>query len=263
MVEVEPVQSKHRWRCLCAYDGTDYNGWQKQNNGNSVQNRIEDVLSEIFQSPIKTVGAGRTDAGVHAKGQVFHFDWNWVHGESKLMSALRSKLPKDISPRSLKKVSPSFHALHSAKGKCYLYKVYMGWAMPDRDRYYLSLKDKQLNIDSMRLAANCFIGKKDFSAFAASRGKGEVENPIKDIWSFEILKKNKEIHFVVKGSGFLYKMVRSMVGGLFEVGRGKINEMEIKRLLIGCRRTEVIVSAPAKGLCLEKVYYRRPITFNE
>ena len=73
MVEVEPVQSKHRWRCLCAYDGTDYNGWQKQNNGNSVQNRIEDVLSEIFQSPIKTVGAGRTDAGVHAKGQVFHF----------------------------------------------------------------------------------------------------------------------------------------------------------------------------------------------
>ena len=98
-----------RWRCLCAYDGTEYAGWQKQPSGDSVQNAIEYALGEIFQSSIKTVGAGRTDAGVHAKGQVFHFDWNWKHGEYKLLQALRSKLSNDISPRSIKPVSSEFH----------------------------------------------------------------------------------------------------------------------------------------------------------
>jgi len=252
------VPTVKRWRCLCAYDGTEYAGWQKQPSGGSVQNAIDDALGEIFQSSIKTVGAGRTDAGVHAKGQVFHFDWNWKHGECKLLQALRSKLPNDISPRSIKLVSSSFHALSSARGKCYRYRAVEGWAMPEGERFCISLKNQKIDVDAMRSAANYFVGKHDFSAFAASRGKGVKEDPVKEVWKFDIQKKSKELQFIVEGSGFLYKMVRSMVGGLFEVGRGKIEVQLIKALLKSRKRTEVVVSAPAKGLCLEKVYYRMP-----
>ena len=252
------VPTVKRWRCLCAYDGTEYAGWKKQPSGGSVQNAIDDALGEIFQSSIKTVGAGRTDAGVHAKGQVFHFDWNWKHGECKLLQALRSKLPNDISPRSIKLVSSSFHALSSARGKCYRYRAVEGWAMPEGERFCISLKNQKIDVDAMRSAANYFVGKHDFSAFAASRGKGVKEDPVKEVWKFDIQKKSKELQFIVEGSGFLYKMVRSMVGGLFEVGRGKIEVQLIKELLKSRKRTEVVVSAPAKGLCLEKVYYRMP-----
>ncbi|MBT7649498.1 MAG: tRNA pseudouridine(38-40) synthase TruA [Opitutae bacterium] len=252
------VPTVKRWRCLCAYDGTEYAGWQKQPSGGSVQNAIDDALGEIFQSSIKTVGAGRTDAGVHSKGQVFHFDWNWKHGECKLLQALRSKLPNDISPRSIKLVSSSFHALSSARGKCYRYRAVEGWAMPEGERFCISLKNQKIDVDAMRSAAKCFVGKHDFSAFAASRGKGVKEDPVKEVWKFDIQKKRKELQFIVEGSGFLYKMVRSMVGGLFEVGRGKIEVQLIKELLKSRKRTEVVVSAPAKGLCLEKVYYRMP-----
>lgn len=252
------VPTVKRWCCLCAYDGTEYAGWQKQPSGGSVQNAIDDALGEIFQSSIKTVGAGRTDAGVHAKGQVFHFDWNWKHGECKLLQALRSKLPNDISPRSIKLVSSSFHALSSARGKCYRYRAVEGWAMPEGERFCISLKNQKIDVDAMRSAAKYFVGKHDFSAFAASRGKGVKEDPVKEVWKFDIQKKSKELQFIVEGSGFLYKMVRSMVGGLFEVGRGKIEVQLIKELLKSRKRTEVVVSAPAKGLCLEKVYYRMP-----
>ena len=110
----------------------------------------------------------------------------------------------------------------------------------------------------MRRASEHFIGHKDFSAFAASSGNREKENPVKVIWSFDLLNKGNELNLVVKGSGFLYKMVRSMVGGLFEVGRGKIDEFDIEKILLSRKRTEVVVSAPAKGLSLEKVYYRKP-----
>jgi tRNA pseudouridine38-40 synthase len=250
-----PVQ---RWRCICAYDGTEYAGWQKQPTKDSVQDAIEEALAAIFQAPVRTIGAGRTDAGVHAKGQVFHFDWNWKHGECKLLQALRSKLPNDISPRSIKPVLSSFHVLRSAWGKCYRYRAIEGWAMPEDERFCISLKNQSIDVNAMRSAAKCFVGKHDFSAFAASRGKGEQENPVKEIWKFDIQKKRKELQFVVEGSGFLYKMVRSMVGGLFEVGRGKIEVKLIKELLKSRKRTEVVVSAPAKGLCLEKVYYRIP-----
>ena len=251
-------QSIQRWRCLCAYDGTDYTGWQKQPTQNSVQNRIENALSKIFPGPVRTIGAGRTDAGVHAKGQVFHFDQEWKHGEEKMLQALRAHLPSDISPRKVKEVTPSFHALSSAKGKRYLYRAVPGWAMPQEERFCLSLKNQNLDIGAMKKAARFLVGKHDFTAFAASRGKEEKEDPVKEIWIFEINQNENEIQFLVEGSGFLYKMVRSMVGGLFEVGRGRIKIDTINKILQSRRRTEVVVSAPAKGLCLEKVYYSKP-----
>lgn len=247
--------SVQRWRCVCAYDGTGYTGWQKQPEGGAVQDRIENALEKICHNPIRTIGAGRTDKGVHAKEQFFHFDHNWVHGEEKLLQALRSHLPPDISPRSIQGVDHSFHALRSAKGKRYRYRAVKGWAMPEEERFCLSLKKQKYNLEAMKEAANFFVGRHDFSAFAASAGKGEKEDPVKEVWTFELIEEKNEIQFIVEGGGFLYKMVRSMVGGLFEVGRGRIKVGEIKEILQSCQRTEVVVSAPAKGLCLEKVYY--------
>lgn len=244
-----------RWRCLCAYDGTEYAGWQKQPTRDSVQDAIEKALVKIFQNPVRTIGAGRTDGGVHAHGQVFHFDKDWKHGEDKMLQALRSFLPDDISPLSLEPVSRKFHSLSSATGKRYIYRAVQGWAMPEKERFFLSLKNQKLELNLMKKAAQFFVGKHDFTAFAASRGKGEKENPNKEIWKFEINSSKNELCFIVEGSGFLYKMVRSMVGALLEVGRGRMNYESITEILESRKRTELVVSAPAKGLCLEEVFY--------
>jgi len=252
------LENIQRWRCTCAYDGTEYAGWQKQPSKDSVQDAIEQALGKVFQNPVRTIGAGRTDSGVHARGQVFHFDQDWKHGGEKLLQALRSFLPADISPRTIEPVSLGFHALSSSRGKRYIYRAVEGWAMPEDERFALSLKNQKINLDEMKRGASFLLGKHDFSAFSASRGKGERENPVKEIWILEINRNGAGYDFIVEGSGFLYKMVRSIVGGLFEVGRGKINANKIKDILESCERTEVVVSAAAKGLCLDKVYYQVP-----
>jgi len=246
-----------RWRCDCAYDGTEFAGWQKQPSKLAVQDFIDQALEEIFHHPVKTVGAGRTDAGVHAKNQVFHFDKDWKHGEESLLQAIRSHLPKGISPRKVRKVGPRFHAHLSAKGKQYRYRAVKGWAMPQDERFVLSLKNLLPDLDKMKNGAGCLIGEHDFSAFAASRGKGEQENPVKEIWKIDIIGRGQFIDFSVEGSGFLYKMVRSIVGALLDVGVGKLSPAELKKILNSGKRTEVVVSAPAHGLTLEKVFYRK------
>lgn len=246
-----------RWRCDCAYDGTDYSGWQKQPNGKAVQDFINFGLREIFQHEVRTVGAGRTDAGVHAKGQVFHFEKNWSHGENSMLQAMRAHFPIGISPRKVSKVGPRFHAHLSARGKRYRYRANLGWAMPQDERFVLSMKNTILDGEKMQLAANILTGKHDYSAFSASHGKEDTESPVKHIWRFDLVSKGKSIDFVIEGGGFLYKMVRSMVGALLDVGTGKLSSSDIKCILESRKRTEVVVSAPAHGLCLDKVFYKR------
>ena len=248
-----------RWRCDCAYDGTEFSGWQKQPDGKAVQDHINAALEEVFHHSVKTVGAGRTDAGVHAKNQVFHFDKDWVHGEEAMIQAIRSHLPKGISPRKIRKVGPRFHAHLSARGKQYRYRTVKGWAMPQDERFMLSLKKLRLSVQDMEQAAQFFLGENDFSAFAASRGKDVPENPLKHVWKVDITARGEKLDFVIEGSGFLYKMVRSMVGALLDVGSGKLAPEEINQILKSGKRTEVVVSAPAHGLSLEKVFYRRKV----
>ena len=249
------VEAQQRWRCSCAYDGTDYAGWQKQPSGNAVQDFINGGLEEIFHKPVKTVGAGRTDAGVHAKMQVFHFDHNWAHGEDSLLQAMRTKFPPGISPRSVEKVDSSFHAHLSAKGKRYIYRMVRGWALPQDERFLLSLKNLDPDISLMSSSSECFLGEHDFSAFAATTGGSINENPLKKVWRVEIMESSKCIEIVVEGSGFLYKMVRSIVGALLDVGIQKLNREDIQKILESGKRTEKVVSAPAHGLTLEKVFY--------
>ena len=248
-------ESVQRWRCDCAYDGTEFAGWQKQPSKLAVQDFIDKALEEIFHHPVKTVGAGRTDAGVHAKNQVFHFDKDWKHGEDSLIQAMRSHLPKGISPRKICKVAPHFHAHISAKGKKYRYRMIRGWAMPQDERFALSLKNLDPNVNKMRDASRCLLGEHDFSSFAVSQGKGERENPFKEIWKIDLADRGKGIDLTVEGSGFLYKMVRSIVGALLDVGEGKLSSPQLRQILKSRKRTEVVVSAPAHGLSLEKVFY--------
>ena len=243
-----------RWKCICAYDGTAYYGWQSQVEGNTVQDILETKLKSVFKTAIRIHGAGRTDSGVHANGQVFHFDAVWKHGVEKLALAINSGLPEDIQVLDVASVDDKFHSRFLAKKKRYVYHFHSGKAIPRDIRYYWSI-NKKLDIKKMQKAANHLVGKHDFTSFAASRGDGSKEDPVKTIYKISIMGKSEKIQLMTEGSGYLYKMVRSMVGVLVEVGLGRINPSEVKLILKEKKRTKKVPTAPARGLFLDKVFY--------
>ena len=194
-----------RWKCICAYDGTDFDGWQRQKNEKAVQNHLEAALSKIFDQPVLTHGSGRTDAGVHARGQCFHFDAEWRHDGGKLMRALHSILSKSIRIESARVVSDDFHARHSAKGKRYSYRYYLGRANPIEERYLWDCRSVPLDLDAMREAASLLVGRHDFTAFGASHGKDNDPDPVKTIHRLDLQQSGKSIRLVTEGSGYLYR----------------------------------------------------------
>jgi len=206
-----------RWKCVCAYDGTDFDGWQRQPAGKAVQNHLEAALSRILNAETLTHGSGRTDAGVHASGQCFHFDADWPHDANKLLRALHSVLPTTIRINSARAVSERFHARHSAKGKRYTYHYYLGRASPLRERYLWACRSVPLDLAAMQRAAELLIGRHDFTAFAATHGKDSDPNPVKTIQRLELKQRGKHILLKTEGSGYLYRMVRSFAGGLYSV----------------------------------------------
>lgn len=243
-----------RWKGVCAYDGTDFEGWQSQPRGNTIQDILEARLSTIFKKPMRIQGSARTDSGVHAKQQVFHFDAEWKHPPEALFRALMSTLPEGIQLKSLKPAPKSFHALHSAKGKLYIYKFFEGQADPFESRYCWSVGWRTLEVEKMQQAAQHLIGKHDFTAFSATGGS-PGDNPVKEIYSIEVRKKGPRIKILVHGSGFLYKMVRRIAGTLYNVGLNRLQPEKVKGLLENRKRELIIHTAQARGLCLEKVYY--------
>jgi len=242
-----------RWRCTCAYDGTDFLGWQSQKGGGTVQDYLEKRLAHIFQKPVRVHGSGRTDSGVHARAQVFHFDADWAHPVEHLRRALRSGLPRGLAVTSVKKAAPDFHARFSARGKRYRYKLHLGHAGPFEARWCWSFGERELDVALMREAAKKLLGKHDFSGFSGQYKEGE--NPVKDLRRLVIVKKGRRVEFVVEASGFLYKMARGLVGALVAVGQGKLSVEDMERILKSKTRTHEIATAPAIGLCLEKVFY--------
>ncbi len=244
-----------RWKCTCAYDGTDFDGWQRQTEGTAVQNYLEAALSRILDTKTLTHGSGRTDAGVHARGQCFHFDADWRHDGSKLIRGLHSILPTSIRIHSARPVSDAFHARHSAVGKRYIYRYYLGRADPLQERYLWACRSVPLDLAAMRQAATYLIGQHDFSAFGASHGKDNDPNPVKTIHRLELQQHGRHIKLTTEGSGYLYRMVRSFAGGLYSVGRGRLTPEQVQEILESKQRTHRIVTAPAKGLCLDRVFY--------
>jgi len=244
-----------RWKCICAYDGTDFEGWQRQPSGHAVQNHLEAALSRIFDREILTHGSGRTDAGVHARGQCFHFDGQWVHDRDKLIRALHSILPTSIRVHSLRSVSDSFHARFSVQGKRYIYRYYLGRADPIDERYVWACRELPLDLEAMRTAAEILTGTHDFTAYSATHGKESDPNPVKTVQRIQLVERGKHLRLDVEGSGFLYRMVRTFAGALYWVGRGRLTPEDILEILESRERTHRIVTAPAKGLFLDKVFY--------
>lgn len=244
-----------RWKCICAYDGTEFDGWQRQAEGGAIQNVLEEALSTIFNTPLKTHGSGRTDAGVHARGQCFHFDADWPHDSGKLLRALHANLPKSIRIERAQIVGEDFHARHSAVGKRYTYRYYLGRAHPLEERYVWACRDTAINFEAMQEAAARLTGKHDFSAYGATHGKDSDPNPVKDIYRLDIRKQGKYLTLTTEGSGYLYRMVRSFAGALYSVGRNRLTPDDITDILESKVRTHRIVTAPGTGLCLDKVFY--------
>lgn len=245
-----------RWKCICSYRGTDFSGWQFQPSGTGVQNHIEEALSNIFDQPIRIHGCSRTDAGVHAEGQCFHFDGDWPHSTDKLIRALHSILDKTIRIESIRSTSKNFHARYSARKKRYCYTLYTGRAHPFDEPYVWACRDNPLDFPAMQEASQHFIGLHDFSAFAALPANDTDPNPVKEIESIVFKQQGAHLRIYVTGSGFLYKMVRSIVGTLYAVGRQRLDPQTVRNILHSKKRTNQIVTAPASGLSLQKIYYR-------
>ncbi len=248
-----------QWRVVCAYDGHDFCGWQSQPDGSGVQDRIESRLAAIAKGPTRIHGSGRTDAGVHALGQVFHFALDWPHTPLQLQKALQATLPASLLIRSLRPAAASFHARHSACGKRYVYTCHLGHALPQQARYVWALPERPLAMADMCDAAANFLGQHDFTSFGSwPRDAGEQGNPVKSLWRLSLSQRGAQLRFTLEGSGFLYKMARSIVGTLIAVGLRRLPASDIVSLLQARQRVPEIVTAPSHGLCLEHVFYRSP-----
>ena len=249
-----PAPKTQRWKCVCAYDGTGFAGWQSQARSNAVQDIIEARLAEIFGRPVRIHGSGRTDAGVHALGQVFHFDAEWRHGVDKLVAAFRVGLPQAIQVRSVRAVAADFHARFQATGKRYEYRLQLGDADPF-NRPYCWTVFRPLDFAAMQAAA-VLRGRHDFRAFTALNGQGEAqENTVRDLRRLRLVHRGRRVRITAEADGFLYKMIRSLVGLLVSVGEGKVSVADVRAILASKERTARVLTAPPRGLFLVKVFY--------
>lgn len=248
-----PEANSTRWRCVCAYDGGEFSGWQSQPDGRAVQDVIERRLQDVFQRQIRIHGSGRTDAGVHAHGQVFHFDAEWPHGADKLRVALQSRLPSALLLKQIRAAAPDFHSRFDARGKVYRYQLFLGEADPFHTRYCWSMA-RELDWEAIELALPRLRGKHDFRAFSAENGT-ERESTFRELRRADCVRRGRNVRFTFEADGFMFKMARSLVGTLVNIGVGKTNAAEISALLRSGKRTPVVQTAPPEGLFLVKVLY--------
>lgn len=250
-----PAPDGTRWKVVCAYDGTPFAGWQSQVGGQAIQDVIEARLAVIFGRQVRIHGSGRTDAGVHAHGQVFHFDAAWRHGPEKLRASLRVGLPAAIQIKSVRAAPSDFHARFSATGKIYAYHLHLGDADPFTRPYVWVLdRPKPPDLVAMEAFAAVLRGRHDFAAFSAFNGD-ERNDTVRDLRRLEIRRRGRRVTLVYEADGFLYKMVRSLTGALVAAGEGKLNAGRGRALLTGGKRVAEVQTSPPQGLFLVKVLY--------
>jgi|LFRM01.1.fsa_nt_gb tRNA pseudouridine38-40 synthase len=244
-----------RIRLGISYDGTGYGGFQIQDNAPTIQGELEKALAVIYKQPLRITGAGRTDAGVHALGQAAHYDAPFEIPSSRLPAALNALLPEDIVVFKAEPAAPDFHARFSALRKIYSYTLDRA-AYPQvmRRRYSCHLPGP-FNQDAVREACRLLEGTHDFRAFQATGSP--VQYTERTLYRVELveLAGEKLLRLIFEGDGFLYKMVRLMVGSLLRVGQGKLEPAAVSSALEGRRPGAVGPTAPPQGLCLEKVIY--------
>lgn len=253
------------------YDGTNFHGWQTQaardssqkqakcHTHRTVQGEIEKVLRIIFKKNLKLIGSGRTDSGVHALGQVAHFKIHTSMPIAEMQNALNANLPDDIAIIKTEEVPLNFHAQYSVKSKTYRYTILNAAARCAQQRNFCLYYPYKLNIRKMREAAKDLVGRKDFKSFTASdpakRKSNKMENTVRTIKRLAITKNGDNLIVDIEANGFLYKMVRNIIGTLLEVGRGKLTEGSIKQILAEKNRHAAGNTAKPKGLALIEVRY--------
>ena len=240
-------------KCTVAYDGYNYAGWQKQENALGIQTIIEEALEKIQKKPVEIVASGRTDAQVHALGQVFHFQSAMDMQPWQYVKAMNALLPQDIRIQSAEIMADDFHARFSCKSKQYAYFATYDVHNPFYFRYKAPLYQK-LEIEKMLEAATYLIGKHDFTSFSSSRIDPRKPR-IKTIRRIEIENADKDVHFLFEGNGFLRYQVRMMTGTLIEVGKQRIQPRDVKDMLLRKDKEVCRYNAPPQGLYLMKVRY--------
>ena len=258
-----------RVRAVVAYDGTDYGGFQRQANAPTVQATLEAALAQVTQETVAILAAGRTDAGVHAAGQVIAFDTDWLcresvsteldkvsakrrRGLSDLWRALNAVLPTDVAVLEIEEAAPDFHPRYDARSRRYRYTLYnapVRW--PLGRRYSLHVAES-LDVAAMQRAAQSLVGEQDFATFGQPpQGQNSVRRVLVAEWGEE----SPRLTFDIEANAFLYRMVRSIAGTLLEVGRGRMNVEEFAAALAAGERSQAGPTAPPHGLCLMKVRY--------
>ena len=236
------------------YNGSAYHGWQVQKNAVTVAETLEKALSTVVCHPVKCTGAGRTDAGVHADMFCCTFDTDSPLRGDKLCCALNYHLPRDVSVYDAREVAEDFHPRYMAGGKRYVYRI---WNDPQRHPMwepYAIYQRKALDVDLLNRAASDFVGTHDFAAFCGADSDLQGDS-IRTIRSCTVTRQGELVLFAVEGDGFLYNMVRIMVGTLLEIAAGRMSPDGIPAILEGRDRTAAGPTAPAKALCLERVFY--------
>jgi tRNA pseudouridine38-40 synthase len=248
-----------RWKLTLEYEGTQFLGWQSQPNGRGVQNAIEAAILAIDGHETRVQAAGRTDTGVHATGQVAHADFVKDWRAWQLREALNARLLKlgRVSVLEVEKVSDDFHARFSALSRTYLYRLIDRRAFLSIDKGKLWRVGQNLDVNAMQAAASCFLGTHDFTTFRDA--KCQAQSPIKTLDRFDVYDAEgslgREIHAVLTAKSFLHRQVRSMVGSLVEVGKGRWTQDELKAALSAADRAQCGPVAPSDGLYLTNVAY--------
>jgi len=238
-------------KLIVEYDGSNYVGWQRQENGKSIQGEVESVLNQVLQEKVNVIGAGRTDAGVHARGQVANFRTESKLDMSEIKGGLNGLLPEDIVIHSVEEVPLDFHARFSAKERQYSYLITR--APSALLRNYSWLVKFPLDVDLMQQAAGTLVGKHDFESFC--KANSDVDNHFCTVSSASWHQEGSLLIFMINADRFLHGMVRALVGTIVDVGRGYMTLENYLKILEKKNRAEAGMAAPAKGLVLEKVIY--------
>jgi tRNA pseudouridine38-40 synthase len=236
-----------------AYDGTRLVGWQRQAAGDSVQGLLEDALARFEGAPVTVHGAGRTDAGVHALGQVASVQLTCAHDVETLIRALNAQLPEDVRVLAVEEVSPAFHARFAARSKTYRYQVRHGRIADPFERSYVWHMPERLRVDGMRAAAGVLVGTHDFAAFQSIGTP--TRDSVRTVTQSTLTDTDGRMTYEISGNGFLRHMVRAIVGTLVEIGRGFREPDSMASLLRGSARGDAGPTAPPQGLFLVRVDY--------
>lgn len=243
-----------RYRATLAYDGTRFHGFQRQANARpTVQGEVEGALGRISGQTIRVLGAGRTDAGVHARGQVIAFDLSWRHPKEALRDALNACLPADIAVLDVREAAPGFHPRYDALSRSYMYRVRVAPVRDPLERLLVWHLIRPLDLEPMQAAAACLLGEHDFSAFGTPP---QGESPVRCIGAARWEEGPDGLFtFTITANAFLYRMVRTIVGTLVLVGRGQMTDKAFEGILAARRRSQAGTPAPAQGLTLVSVQY--------